>query len=136
MEELENLKRMNKNNNSASNDQLSYSQTINLNNLKSNDNLKSISDISAMNRKIAMEQNSDQNHSQVNLSNNNLKVSYGKADFDALVELDNSHLFSLKKEKENQMLKYDRSPVMDEEVAKKVYQQYQAALDVPPSDSD
>ena len=63
MEELENLKRMNKNNNSASNDQLSYSQTINLNNLKSNDNLKSISDISAMNRKIAMEQNSDQNHS-------------------------------------------------------------------------
>ena len=54
MQELENLKRMNKQN-SASNDQLSYSQTINLNNLKSNDNLKSISDISAMNRKIAME---------------------------------------------------------------------------------
>jgi len=60
LEELENLKRMNKQNSGGiSGDQLSYSQTININNLKSNDNLKSISDISAMIRKIAMDNSAD-----------------------------------------------------------------------------
>ena len=87
MKELENLKRMNKQN-SASGDQLSYSQTINLNNLKSNENLKSLSDISVMNRKIAMD-NTDPNLSH-NMSHNNLKGSIGKADFENLKELDNS----------------------------------------------
>ena len=87
MEELEALKRMNKIN-ASSNDQLSYSQTININNLRSNDNLKSVSDISAMNRKIAND-HSDPNLSH-NLSHNNLKGSYGRSDFEALKELDNS----------------------------------------------
>ena len=51
MQELENLRRLNKNA-SASEDKLSYSQTINLNNLKSQENLKSVSDISALQNKL------------------------------------------------------------------------------------
>lgn len=47
--------------NDQSTDKLSYSQTININGIKSNENLKSISDFSAMNRKIAKENGSDQN---------------------------------------------------------------------------
>jgi hypothetical protein len=57
--------------------------------LKSNDNLKSVSDISAMNKKIAMDNNDAQNLSH-NVSHNNLRGSYGTADFENLKELDNS----------------------------------------------
>ena len=91
MQELENLRRLNKNA-SASEDKLSYSQTINLNNLKSQDNLKSGSDISALQNKLQKEEN--------NNNKSSLKCSQGINDFENLKELDNSQLFSLKKEKE------------------------------------